>query len=128
MIRNIVIPLDPFAKGRPRFGKGFTYTPAKTRKQERDLIAQIRLRWQDEPWTGALAVAVRFTVKRPKSVKVKKRPWPAVKPDVDNMVKSLFDCSNGIIWDDDAQVVSLNAEKTYGKDGEIWLCVARYEG
>lgn len=128
MIKSIVIPLEPFAKGRPRFGKGFTYTPAKTRSLEKTLATYLRKLWKAEPWTGALAVSVRFTVKRPKSVKEKKRPWPAVKPDLDNLAKSLFDCANGIIWADDSQVVSLTAEKSYGKSGEIWLAVARYEG
>ena len=128
MIKSIVIPLEPFAKGRPRFGKGFTYTPAKTRALEKSLTTYIKNLWKGEAWLGALAVTIRFTVKRPKSVKATKRPWPSVKPDLDNCLKSLFDCSNGIIWDDDAQVVSLSAEKSYGKTGEIWMAVARYEG
>ena len=128
MIKSIVIPLEPFAKGRPRFGKGLTYTPSKTRALEKALTTYIRKLWQGEPWTGALAVSVRFTVKRPKSVSAKKRPWPAVKSDLDNYIKSLFDCANCIVWEDDAQVVSLNADKVYGKDGEIWMAVARYEG
>lgn len=37
------------------------------------------------------------------------------KPDIDNLVKGLFDAVNGILWADDKQVVRVNATKVYGE-------------
>src|SRR5574343_2085618 len=35
------------------------------------------------------------------------------KPDLDNLVKFVKDCCNGVLWKDDAQVFSLTATKAY---------------
>ena len=40
---------------------------------------------------------------------------PTVKPDLDNYIKSASDALNGIIWEDDNLIVSLQAEKFYSE-------------
>ncbi len=57
---------------------------------------------------------------RPKSVK---RDYPAVRPDIDNYVKTVLDGANGILWLDDAQVCQLAATKQYGADNRISIAV-----
>ena len=36
------------------------------------------------------------------------------KPDVDKLVRALFDALTGVVWHDDGQVVSVRASKAYG--------------
>jgi Holliday junction resolvase RusA-like endonuclease len=38
---------------------------------------------------------------------------PAKKPDVDNVIKAVFDGMNGVVWRDDVQVVALKASKGF---------------
>lgn len=64
--------------------------------------------------TEPLVVRLFFTVPRPVSVSVTKRPYPIVKPDVDNLVKPTHDAiTNAGIWKDDAQVISIITSKAY---------------
>jgi Holliday junction resolvase RusA-like endonuclease len=45
------------------------------------------------------------------------------KPDVDNMLKFLKDCCNGIVWHDDAQVTEVAAAKQYKHTPSTYLRV-----
>lgn len=38
------------------------------------------------------------------------------KPDIDNLVKFYLDCANGVLWQDDRQIVSLSSKKIYSKN------------
>ena len=40
---------------------------------------------------------------------------PIVKPDVDNVAKSILDALNGIIYLDDKQIIELNIKKIYAE-------------
>ena len=39
---------------------------------------------------------------------------PAVKPDMDNVIKAIYDGMNGVVWRDDVQAVDLAVTKRYG--------------
>jgi Holliday junction resolvase RusA-like endonuclease len=65
------------------------------------------------PFDGPFMVGVTFMFNRPKSVSVKARPVPAVKPDLDKLIRAVLDGLTGILWRDDAQVVSIIAKKRY---------------
>ena len=65
-------------------------------------------------WAGRhvpVAVEILFVLAPPKG---KKRFSPAVRPDLDKLVRSIFVACSGILWADDGQVVKLTAEKVYG--------------
>lgn len=64
---------------------------------------------------GALEVDVSFYLERPASVKMTKRPFPIVPPDLDKLCRGLLDGigQSEAIWGDDSQVVSLRARKYY---------------
>lgn len=47
------------------------------------------------------------------------------KPDVDNCVKAVLDAMNGIVWIDDAQIVSLLARKEYLDDDRATISVTQ---
>jgi Holliday junction resolvase RusA-like endonuclease len=38
---------------------------------------------------------------------------PTTKPDIDNLIKAIFDAMNGVVWKDDVQVVDLAVGKRY---------------
>ena len=40
---------------------------------------------------------------------------PITRGDIDNIVKSITDACNGVVYDDDIQIVQLSASKNYGK-------------
>lgn len=61
-----------------------------------------------------LAIRLDFYFDRPKSSSIKKRPGMTVKPDGDKLVRAIFDSLKGILYDDDAQIVSHRARKHYG--------------
>jgi crossover junction endodeoxyribonuclease RusA len=65
---------------------------------------------------GPLAVTVTFTFPRPKSAA--KRALPAVRPDLDKLVRGCLDPLSGVIFNDDAQVVRVEAAKVYCAEGE----------
>lgn len=121
---HIKFALEPVAKGRPRVGNGRVFTPARTRQFEHSVktICRHYARMNNfEPLQGALEVVVMFHLKKPKTVR---REMPGVKPDLDNLVKGLFDGCNGILWGDDAQIVMMACSKSYSEgEGHIDLYV-----
>ena len=44
---------------------------------------------------------------------------PTKRPDTDNIVKAFLDACNGIVYKDDAQVVSLHATKVFGETASV---------
>ena len=118
---------EPVAKARPRMTRsGHVYTPDKTTKAEN----AIRRAWQEKHGSmieGPVAVSVVFMLKMPTNwSKAKKmlaqdqEVLPTKKPDVDNLVKTVFDALNGLAYDDDKQIVELSARKVYAcKPGTV---------
>lgn len=109
------LPMDPVAKGRPRFTRsGHTFTPAKTRAFETEFRLRASKFKPKKPLTGPLHVEIAFAVKPPKK---RKHPiYPIVKPDLDNYVKGCQDAMNQVFYLDDAQIVSLKLTKYYAMD------------
>ncbi|MED4586645.1 RusA family crossover junction endodeoxyribonuclease [Brevibacillus choshinensis] len=71
----------------------------------------------EDPTAAACGVKIRFIMPIPKSLARKVKPGDVhvKKPDIDNMIKGLFDGANGLIWKDDNQVVDVQAVKVYGE-------------
>lgn len=121
---KIIVPGDARGKGRPRFspGQGRAYTDDKTRSAE-GIIATfgaLAMRGQP-PRLESLDMLIHVVVAIPDSWSKKRKiaaleglEFPAKKPDLDNIAKLLGDSLNGIVFKDDAQIVYLEALKTYG--------------
>jgi Holliday junction resolvase RusA-like endonuclease len=112
---SILLELDPVAKGRPRFGKGFTYTPKKTKEFEKSAQALMRKQFWMQPLEGPIRMAIVFNFPRP--AKPKDKSWHIVRPDLDNLIKAVSDAGNGILYSDDSQVCELYACKKYVDQG-----------
>lgn len=118
---NCFIPCEPTAKQRARVTrKGIAYTPIKTRKNEA-FLKYFLLQNKPPRFDGPVSVTVVFHLLKPKSAK--KRIYPAVKPDIDNYTKLIFDACNGLVFNDDAQVIRLSAEKKYADEEGIYISV-----
>ena len=71
------------------------------------------------PVEGPVSVGVTFRLPRPKGhygakgLKASAPLWPAKKPDVDKLVRALFDALKNVVWRDDAQVADVRARKFY---------------
>lgn len=127
-VLDVLIPVEPEAKLRARMGRFGAYTPAKTVANERAIRAYVRMNLPNnfEPFKRGvpLQVIVTFYRKRAKSVK---SFYPVVKPDLDNIIKTL-DSLNEIVWHDDSQIVSIVAQKRYStqSQGFIHLKVSEF--
>jgi Holliday junction resolvase RusA-like endonuclease len=67
---------------------------------------------------GPLSLEVVFNLQRPKSTK---RKHPSVRPDLDNYIKSILDAVQGVLFEDDGQVVQMSARKQYSEEYGIDL-------
>lgn len=120
---KITILGKPIAKNRPRFyrrGKYVgTYNDQET--EEGRFMLQAQQQWGKRlPVEGAVSLKCWFVFNFPKSMSKKKRgeAMHTKRPDLDNCVKFVKDCLNGIVWKDDALVVSLMAKKLYDYEGK----------
>ena len=132
MKQSFCIPWAPVPKGRPRVtmiaGRARAYTPAETRHAEAAMKYLLRTMGATAFQRGVpLAVQIVFEVARPASAP-KRVLHPCKRPDIDNLTKSVLDAADGILWFEDAQVVSLSAVKRFASEGPcIHLTVQEYE-
>jgi Holliday junction resolvase RusA-like endonuclease len=118
---QIVIPGKPIAKARPKFARRgkfvTTYNPQESEEGKwiTQAIGQI-----PEVVDGPILLRCWFSMPIPKSASKKAIAGMVSgdiqhtkKPDLDNLVKFVKDCLNGIAWKDDSQVVKMIAAKGY---------------
>jgi Holliday junction resolvase RusA-like endonuclease len=121
---RIVVPGEPRGKGAPRFsvvcGHVQTRKDGKTTSAMSDLkLFASQAMAGAAPLSGPLAVDVRaYRAKGAPASKEGREAAdaglirPTTKPDADNIVKML-DALTGVVWIDDAQIVSLRVAKLY---------------
>ncbi len=131
--QTIMFPLHiiPKAKGRPRFfrmGKRVaTYTPAKTRNYEENILAQAIQFKPQRPINGPIEVRLTFYMPAPKMPKkynplIEREILPVAKrPDLDNLAKAILDALNGVFWEDDKLIYKQVLKKVYSKNPRVWV-------
>jgi len=125
---KIKIPGEPIAKKRPRFARRgkFVTTYNDQQTEEGKFIQQALFQiGKKEPLREPILIDMDFYKSRPKSHygtgrnagKIKKSSprWPITKPDIDNYIKFVLDCLNGVAWTDDSLVVLTKAGKFYSE-------------
>lgn len=117
---RFIIPGKPQGKARPRLGKYCTYTPQKTVDYEK-LIKSIYESEGLPKLFGAIRAEIEVVYDIPKSTTKKAAAgmlagelYPAKKPDIDNILKIVFDALNGIAYKDDNHIVEVLCRKRYG--------------
>lgn len=135
---RFVVPGNPVGKGRPRAAKRgkniVLYTPEKTASYESTVALAASQAMAGRPLiTGPAEVLMTMVVSVPKSWSKRKQAdalagqtMPTTKPDMDNVLKAIFDAINGIVWNDDVQVVGLRARKVYGATPGVHVTVSPY--
>lgn len=125
--------IEPVPKERPRFNSytKTAYTPTNTKRYE-ELVRKFLEREYPQntfPMSGAIIAQLIFVLPKPKSVS-KKTINVAVKPDIDNLVKSFLDAcdfnkkilSNNNkyiqagVFENDSRISELHAKKIYVSD------------
>ncbi len=129
-MREFKIPGKAQAKQRPRMGRsGIVYTPKETLVYEN----YVKMCYSDYakqfgwlPYENQVRAEIEVLVAVPKSdSKTKKKAKiegmirPTVKPDCDNLAKSILDSLNKLAYHDDRQVVELFVKKYYAENAEV---------
>lgn len=130
-MRLFKIPGKVQAKQRPRFNvkNGRAYTPQQTVVYEN----YVKVCYMDymnqfgwESLKGAIKAEIEVFMQIPKSdskkmkeAKLSGKIRPQVKPDVDNLCKTILDALNGLAYDDDKQVVECTVKKYYGEEPSV---------
>ena len=97
-------------------------------KDKKDIIFKTAQFKPKQPLKGGLRVYMTFYMPRPKSHfrtgKFKNQLrgnialYHTTTPDIDNLIKLIFDSFNEIFWEDDKQICQLQSEKMYCDIGE----------
>lgn len=129
-----IIPGECVPKGRPRFRRrGHAYTPKKTKLYEKQvkeyLIAQ-GAKPSDKPlevWIYVYKQPLKSWSKKLIAKATRGLVLASKKPDVDNYTKSVLDASNGLLFSDDKQVVSLHVLKAYAPEAFVVIEIEELE-
>ncbi len=124
---QFVVPGDPVGKGRMRLttrhGIARMHPTDRTIAYE-GLIAMVGAQAMiDRPLIECpVMIEMRIVVSIPKSGSKKFKDqalageiFPTKKPDMDNVIKAIYDGLNGVVWKDDVQVVDAFVRKRYGE-------------
>ncbi|MBO5967122.1 MAG: RusA family crossover junction endodeoxyribonuclease [Clostridia bacterium] len=117
----------PVGKGRPRFSSGGAYVRTYTPKKTADYEKHVRMRYiamcNSTQLNGPLRAEITCVFKIPKSTTKANRErmlrgeiLPTVKPDADNIAKTILDALNGLAYEDDKQITALKVNKVYGEE------------
>lgn len=133
---KLVFEIEPVEQARPRatkMGRGIRlYDPKKVSVYKKQLAMMCQLQYKKEPITGPLKVELSFFRHVQSSISKKERKLrlsgshrPVVKPDTDNYIKSTLDGLNGLLWEDDNQIVDLIAHKYYSDNPRVEIEVTQ---
>lgn len=121
----IRVPGKPFAQARPR-ARGFVnkgravvtmYDPAANLANKARVHASVgkaleeRMREWDATGPMRVTIDIRYRCMRPLKTAKREAEWRTKRPDIDNILKWLFDGMQPLIFLDDAQVVDLRVRK-----------------
>ena len=128
MIYHFNIDGKPQPKQRPRASNGHFYTPQKTSDYEA-LVGWSYLKESGKKLDGPIWIYIIIKVKIPKSRKeLKPGMYHIQKPDLDNIMKSIFDGLNGIAFVDDSQICSSIVEKIWDNEDGVEVFIKELEG
>lgn len=124
---RFIIPGQPVGKSPPKFARRGAlvqvYMPEKTASYLNLVKVKAHEAMRDTALIqGGVSVEIDLFILAPESWSRKKRAsalqgliLPTSKPDVDNVIKGIFDAINGVVWNDDKQVVDLVVKKRYSE-------------
>lgn len=134
MFLKMTIKGEPVAAQRPRVTRRGTYTPPKYAEYKKNIEEQYRKEFNNEQLFDRgepLKAELHFYRSIQKSISKKEHERrathevkPAIKSDLDNYIKSVFDglkCA----WFDDGQIVEINATKDYDEQPRVEVTIEK---
>jgi len=100
---------------------GFKFIPKKEKIYRNYLVSLAKSQWNKQCLIGALRVEVLFSFNKAKTSKLIQH---TKRPDLSNLIKSIEDAFNGIIWKDDSQIIEIHARKIFGPADCITLQIS----
>jgi crossover junction endodeoxyribonuclease RusA len=67
--------------------------------------------WHGAPLPGPVAVELEFVMPRPSATPKRRTPPAVKKPDVDKLIRAVFDALTKVVWTDDSVVTAVSASK-----------------
>ena len=135
----MIILIKPHGKDRPRFRrvKNYitTYTPKNTLDYEKEIAKQY-VENGGKNFGANVPLAIHLTFffgpnksdsKKVKEDKANRKINFLKRPDLDNLIKSVLDALNNVAYEDDKQIVSIRADKSYADKDFIYLEIRQYE-
>ena len=126
---SFTIEGEPTGKGRPRYGKYKTYTPAKTKAVENNIayFYKVNMGHYFEGYVK-LKLDLYYSIaksdsKKKKLMKLNNELRPNKKPDIDNVVKLVADALNEVAYKDDTQIIELECRKFYSDIPRIEITI-----
>ena len=112
-----VLPGEPVALSRPRTN----FTERRVYNSQRNCMTSSSIHLQSQHnslkmYDGPLHLEATFYFPYPKNFPKSKREgvnYKTTRCDLDNLIKFICDISNGILYADDATIVSISAKKVY---------------
>jgi Holliday junction resolvase RusA-like endonuclease len=143
-IVSFIVPGMPVGKGRHRSRIALdrqdreyiaTYPDRKTSRYEKNVAIEAKIAMRGRaPVSGAICLVVRAYYPIPSSwPQWRKREArigiiaPEVKPDWDNIGKACSDAMNGVVYRDDAAIVTACVVKRYSIDPRVAIAVYAFE-
>ncbi len=127
---RLFIPGDPVEQARPRMTTAGGYPRLYDTKRVGDYKAYVKATIAAnrpmELLMGPLGMNISVRVQRRKSWP-KKKLYPDTKPDLDNYIKLICDCLEGIVYPNDSRIVSLHALKGIGDVPGVSVAVYQIE-
>lgn len=133
---KLIFEIEPVEQARPRairMGRGIRlYDPKKVSVYKKQLAMMCKFQYKQAPLTGPLKVELNFfrhvqssLSKKERALRLSGSHRPVVKPDTDNYIKSTLDGLNGLLWEDDNQIVDLIAHKYYSDNPRVEIEVTQ---
>lgn len=136
-MRTFKIPGAVQAKQRPRYSRGVIYTPQPTVNYEgyvKWCYSDYANKFGWSPLEGPLRAELEVFLPIPKSDSKKKKELkktgkmrPTVKPDIDNITKSILDALNCLAYADDKQIVECVISKYYSDEPCVYVKLIELE-
>ncbi|MGR9586758.1 RusA family crossover junction endodeoxyribonuclease [Pandoraea sputorum] len=138
---EFVVEGKPEPKGRPRFcsinGKTRSYSPGKTVEYEARVATAAALAMMalgGSVFCGPVLLEVGIHLPIPASWSKKRKGRAAIgeiaatkKPDADNVLKSIKDGMNGVVYEDDNQVIDIRLHKRYSHTPRVTVIAIETE-
>lgn len=125
-VLRLFVDGDPVPQGSKRIARGrlVNDNDAALKAWRKKICTAVEVLHHGVCEDGPMIVIAEFRMRRPRSVR---RPFPSVRPDVDKLLRAVFDAmTDSNVWQDDGQVVAAVTSKVYSDRPGVLVRVGRH--